>query len=808
MQVVRSIISSLFCSLCLIACGGGDERDAALGQPASAAKTLQKKAFATTAANAVVFPGNRSDYTIQKTASGYTITENISGGTNSVSSVTSSIQFADATVNLGIGIKSQSIATGDLKSLIELYIAFFNRVPDADGLSYWIDQFRAGQTLTQIAESFYAAAVQYPSLTGYSTAMSNADFVRGIYKNVLGRSGNTAPPEEDVQYWAGELANGHATKGSLISVMLNSAHSFTNHPTWGWVPQLLDNKDTVANYFAIRQGLNYATPQDSISKTMAIASAVSASDTANAISLIGISDTAFNTAAAVDAWVSFSPKIIEVHSYAGDSPAIPVRVSTSSAVNHSVQVAVIDSAGVLSVNSPLARVGPFDYELYISKTLAPGSYSGMLEVRVCEDDPLICQKPVNGSPFALPYAIVVSPASVLKGLSALPQVPAWSTFKGNASHTGTVGITLDPAAFSRRWTWRFTPTTETTWGYAMSPVVTDSGIVYSLNGLYYGSSWALYAFSENTGQVLWRYQFAAEPNSSGIGTPTLGHVSPPAVAQGKVYVTSYSFSMGSFLWVFDQQSGKLLVKQPMESDTEMNFAPTPFGDKVYVPGGRFSNPGLYQFDAASGVSTWFSKTNMLPAADASGIYGIDYGINNGLTAVRQADGIVDFTISIPALVGNYPYVTPLITGLLSTVLVSEQHGYHVDGGARLIGFDLAKRSMKWEVYGPFRSHPVLANHVLYVSTNTALEARNPDSGALLWSWAWTPPAWQQPDTKNDVIATNNLVFISAGSHVYAIDIASHKPVWQYYKSGELAISQTGVLYIVSTDGTITAFNLK
>jgi len=50
-----------------------------------------------------------------------------------------------------------------------------------------------------------------------------------IYKNVLGRTGINAPPAEDVQYWAGQLAT-----------MLGSAHSFSGHPTWGWVPQFFD----------------------------------------------------------------------------------------------------------------------------------------------------------------------------------------------------------------------------------------------------------------------------------------------------------------------------------------------------------------------------------------------------------------------------------------------------------------------------------------------------------------------------------------------------------------------------------------
>ncbi len=199
------------------------------------------------------------------------------------------VQFADMAVNLHAGANAKTLTAAQLKSIEELYIAYFNRIPDADGLSYWADQLKGGLSITQIGESFYAAAVQYSSLTGYNAEMSNADFVRVVYRNVLGRSGATAPPDADVNYWAGEIANGRATRGSLISAMLDSAHSFDGDATWGWVADLLDNKVAVANYFAVDNGLNYNTAEDSISKGMAIAAAITATDTSAAIQLIGVS---------------------------------------------------------------------------------------------------------------------------------------------------------------------------------------------------------------------------------------------------------------------------------------------------------------------------------------------------------------------------------------------------------------------------------------------------------------------------------------------------------------------------------------
>jgi hypothetical protein len=285
---LRATLTVLAAAALMIGCGGG----------ASTSMSTETRTLAqiTVVGGVATFSGNRANYTITKSGSTYTVKDNVgTDGTNSFGSA-QSLKFADVTLNLGIGDKSKTLAAADLKLLVELYIAYFNRVPDADGLSYWIDQFKSGRSIDLIAESFYDAAIQYSSLTGYSASMTNSDFVKIIYKNVLGRSGATAPTDTDVAYWAGELDNGNKTRGSLIKFMLGSAHSFTGDATWGWVAQLLDNKDTVANYFSIQQGLNYNTSTDSITRTMAIAAAVTSSDTSAAITLVGMTDAYFNLA--------------------------------------------------------------------------------------------------------------------------------------------------------------------------------------------------------------------------------------------------------------------------------------------------------------------------------------------------------------------------------------------------------------------------------------------------------------------------------------------------------------------------------
>ena len=280
----RKVAVFLLSVLVLASCGGGMSGDA----PALARLSPQAVVTGSTAS----FNLARASYTVIRTVAGYNVVANSGGeGITRIGSGVKTLVFSDITVNLAVGDKAASLAASDLQALTELYVAYFNRVPDADGLSYWIDQFKAGQTLEQIGQQFYAAALQYASLTGYSASMTNTDFVTMVYRNVLGRS---TPDAAGLSYWNTSLANGSQTRGTLVRTILAAAHAYKGDPTYGAVADLLDNKFAVANYFAVRQGLSYALASDAITKGMAIAAAVTSTSTQAARALIASADSSLD----------------------------------------------------------------------------------------------------------------------------------------------------------------------------------------------------------------------------------------------------------------------------------------------------------------------------------------------------------------------------------------------------------------------------------------------------------------------------------------------------------------------------------
>ncbi len=274
----------LSASLLLSACGGNESSSAT-----QAAVTFSSPPSSAPADNIATVSGSRNSVAIKRTSNSFSLADKgIVGGTTVLAASKTSVMFSDFTVNLYIGDKSKTISAADLQSLTELYIAFFNRVPDADGMAFWIDKVKAGMSISELANNFYAAAIQYSDLTGYSDSMSNADFVRKIYLNVLGRNEVDA---EGLAYWTAALNDKSKTRGNLVSTIVTVAHNYKGNTQYGWVADLLDNKIAVGSYFAIQQGLNYNTSADSIKKGMDIAKLVSPTDTKAARDYIGVTDT-------------------------------------------------------------------------------------------------------------------------------------------------------------------------------------------------------------------------------------------------------------------------------------------------------------------------------------------------------------------------------------------------------------------------------------------------------------------------------------------------------------------------------------
>lgn len=134
--------------------------------------------------------------------------------------------------------------------LVELYVAYFNRAPDANGLNYWAGKIaNDGWTVATVARSFMD---QTEVASAYPAYMTNAEVVNKVYANVL----NRAPDAEGATYWTNQLNSGAVSKADLIMAVVNAAKSSTGTAADAAV---VANKTAVGEYFAVTKGLNDTT---------------------------------------------------------------------------------------------------------------------------------------------------------------------------------------------------------------------------------------------------------------------------------------------------------------------------------------------------------------------------------------------------------------------------------------------------------------------------------------------------------------------------------------------------------------------
>jgi hypothetical protein len=262
----------------------------------------------------VVFRGGIDDYAFIRSGPTLRLADRIPGrdGTDRVDGF-ERLQFADVALNLTVGETAGTIPMVTLDRLCELYVGFFGRVPAANGLEHWIRQFGAGKPIDRIADDFYGigSSPDLRAFTGYwdfgrDTELSNEDYVRIVYRNVLAREGRP----EGIAYWTGQLDDNVESRGSLVSTMLDSAHGLAADPRWSWVPALLDDRTTMSKQIAVEWGLNYAIEAgDAITRGSAIAHAVRTEPNPDP-ALADIPVVTFDFDAAV-MLVGFDPSVLE-----------------------------------------------------------------------------------------------------------------------------------------------------------------------------------------------------------------------------------------------------------------------------------------------------------------------------------------------------------------------------------------------------------------------------------------------------------------------------------------------------------------
>jgi len=113
-----------------------------------------------------------------------------------------------------------------------LYIAFFNRAADKEGLSYWENR---ASTLGEdvVIKELAAGFATHPKFTDLYKGLSNQEFVKAIYINSLGKDGDS----EGIEYWTKQLDDG-VDRSNMVADFISISLDFDpNSPQYSSLSQ-------------------------------------------------------------------------------------------------------------------------------------------------------------------------------------------------------------------------------------------------------------------------------------------------------------------------------------------------------------------------------------------------------------------------------------------------------------------------------------------------------------------------------------------------------------------------------------------
>lgn len=128
-----------------------------------------------------------------------------------------------------------------LNILTGLYVGYFGRSPDPEGLQFWISQIDSGRDITTIAQDFARsdeAKSLYPYLANPGSS-SPLDFISSIYQNLF----NRLPEAAGLSFWYDALTQGKVSVGDMIEAVLQGAR--------GTDGTVVENKIEVALHWAM-----------------------------------------------------------------------------------------------------------------------------------------------------------------------------------------------------------------------------------------------------------------------------------------------------------------------------------------------------------------------------------------------------------------------------------------------------------------------------------------------------------------------------------------------------------------------------
>ncbi len=387
------------------------------------------------------------------------------------------------------------------------------------------------------------------------------------------------------------------------------------------------------------------------------------------------------------------------------------------------------------------------------------------------------------------YSAALLLTGAVAGLAAdtppvVPAAPAGTVskthvdyYRGNIGHTGVATEALTgPLSVL----WRHT--TALAKNNPASPV-------YAASTVYFPSAGALYALNAADGTTKWQYPADAKAHSN-FGTT-------PALVDGFLYVTDD----GGTAYKIDAATGKAVWTAKLEG--AIRSAPVISNGMVFVGSG--SNH-CYALSADNGAILWDESTGGSVTTSPT--------ITGGLVVFASADNSV---YSLNARTGKKAWSQAFDADPTVAPMVYNGVNLFVTSGDTIYELDPNNGGRRSEIKLPINviAAPTVSSNTIYIATQSNTLYALTLTGQKKWSVTLDGAATAPP-----LLAGNLLLAPTQSGVVSGYEASSGKLVWRYVMQASATDSQPkypsanvyaapivadGTLYVVSDDGSLTAF---
>lgn len=476
-------------------------------------------------------------------------------------------------------------------------------------------------------------------------------------------------------------------------------------------------------------------------------------------------------------WLTLTPATVSIKSYQGETANFTVKATSTRTFDKPFNVAVIDSLGLVSPQISISKQTDLEYIVGLrTAVLAAGTHTTKLQVRLCEDDPLVCAKPLPGSPWSLPLTVeVATAAQAQERMTIAPAAVDLVTYEGE-SNSIQIGMKVN-ATFD-------VPVYVSVLGGA-GVIAPDVAVSKESASQYRAklTTVASLARGEHTASLDVRlcYDSASECKSPVVGSPWRvpvkvtvkpgTNLTSLAAIAGLAPWSNYNGNAAQSAYVPASFDPARFTRRWSKTETALGLMGPPAienGKLFSVRGNRFGNTDLVAIDEASGETLW--STNITTGYTV----GPPAAVNGKV--VVHTDGFAGISVFDQTTGQN-------LAGKRMNIY-SDCRSATVSGGMvyssfdRLSKFNPATYALEWSngiVAGPLCA-PSVEGSLAYAFTMNKLYALNTADGGLAYTIADQGNVAYNPNG-TPLVLGGGMAFVVDGKRLLGFDLGARTRAW-------------------------------